>query len=910
MSQNPNVGDAYISVHAVPDPKSGSKITAKGLGVTDLSTSLSKISFGKDFMGQLGRLEKVFGSFKGATLSVGGLASGGVEVAGLGAAATGIGVLGAGLVGAAAAIKATNQELDNSVNSWAKLEQKLNVISSINGGMQAFDQYKESILSVASTTSWTAEQVADGMEALVRGGLDVGDATKTISVVANLARGQVSDMASMGDLLSNVRNQFGLSVNDVNHIADVVSAATAGSAQGVNDFSQAMVYAGTVAGKSGQSLERTAAQLMALANVGIKGSQGGTAINALMNRVMGNSETIKALQEIRVAIYNQDGSLRNLDEIMRDAGQAMKDQGKSQQAQNAIWTKIAGAENLKSALALSETNLDTISETLKSIEGLTKQQADAVDRGIEGNRAIIESIRDSYSKTKGEAGADGYTKRLENLKTALEAQKPIIEKQAAALEKFANATSDWGTIQGASETIWLEIKTLITQLSANLASWLSPISKLLGRILSGIAGSRAGTNEYIKNSNDEAAKTYTEERETTLNNAAKRLVFESVEKSNNKKYQYKNLTGESAYQQASLDKAALESKTNRTAAEEQQLRAANVIVERFEKAFKGVLDMPNFKKQLNATELGELQQANKKRLDSAKEALVIAQKNVDDSNGWDNVVAKEEAVKLLAETQALVDKLESKQKQLDAAANLAKKKEEQPKKEAEPAKPIEPDDYEFRQKETEEASSRAQQEYDKQAERVDENRRQEDLKKDASEMTGEEVQRRLDDIEAQRADAEAKLAAAREQFEKAQAEGADTSGLETVIDALIKAIKQATASEDILKKELPRAQARDAQKEADKEAKDKKEDDLEEKAKAIGVEKKDLQDFINGQFKVAGNGILQQAGYGGFDASAVNALAYNSGVDEQQLQTLKKLLRNVEEINGKPTTQINAAVIN
>ena len=947
MVAEKQVGAAYIGISTVLDPNyeravnklkgklQNQTLTIKGLD--GIQNALNKIGFNPSFLNQIKAADGLFASIVnkvnkigGATFNVGRNAAGELVGTTVGAtvgagAATAGGIAVAGVVAASAAIATTNHELEKSVNSWATLEQKLNVINSIaGGGAEGLDKFKNSIMNVASSTSWTAEQVSDGMESLVRGGMTINEATGSIATVASLARSQVSNMGSMGDLLINTKNQFGLTVTAVEHVGDVLAATASVSAQNINDLGEAMKMAGSTAGKMGQSLERTAAQIAALANVGIKGSMGGTAVNALISRVTGNDKAIEAIKNLGVDTHDQNGHLRNLDEILKDVKTAMDARGKTEAEQQSLWAKIAGGEHIKSALTLAEADLGETVKLLEESNGFNARQAAAVDAGIEGNRAIIESIRDAYSKQRGEAGSEGYNERLENLKAALEAQKPIIEKQSAALERFANATSDWGTIKGELDTAWQEIKAAVLEAGVMIADFLKPVAGWLAKILQEITGATERVNTIVEGQKDETIDTYKQNRADVFDTARRRQAFESKEVQN---LNYKGLNGEAAYNQAVLDKNALELTENRTPDQQAKLDAANDFIKQVESTFKGNKDVLS---NLNAAELKQLQDVNKKALDSLKTALIQADANVAKIEAREGSSAKDKAYndpkhagdkkayELQRELQNLIKSYETKQAKLDAATNLKtlqEQKENKGENKNDIPLPVDLDrenlDHENTGQDTNAAQSAAAvEEYQKQSSAIDEARRQKDLEKESKDWSADQIKERLENVGGEKEDLQAKLDAARSQFESMQEQGLDTTDLEKVIDALIKAIAKATATESILNKELPNAEARDAAKKIEEKNKEQKEDQLEAEAKAIGVNKEDLQKFIDGQFQLHGNGILQNASQGGLDASAVNSLTVNFGYEADQLETLRKLLRHVENIDGKSAVELVPAVMN
>ena len=548
---------------------------AIGTAFVNLKTKIDKNSQSAAF-GELNNIaDKLPGSIGGAlgkatalgsVFSKYGEALAGANVSAAGLAATmagGAGAIGATVGGMAATVTAANKVLEENAASWEALETKILTINGLVGGDQTcFDAFKEAIMGVASTTSWTAEQVADGMEALVRGGASAEQAIASISTVADFARSQVWDLGSSADLLSNTRNQFGLAIEDVTHIADVISFSTASAAQNVSDFAEAMKMAGSTAGKTGQTLERTAAQISALANVGIKGSMGGSAINALISRIAGNENAFDALTQLGVKAYGEDGKMRALDEIFTDARKAMQEKGLSGEQQDALWTKLAGAENLKSALTLSTGYLSDIEATLKDVDGTTRKQAAAIDSGLKGSKEILESARDAITKQLGEAGAAGMKDRTDRITEAVGLAAEAAKDTAVNLERFSNASAKFGDISGDLEILKQEFTNNLVSAAASIVEGLSPLIDLAHEILKILIDRDKLAAHQIANVNNKAKDTNKEGQREIKKEAAKRTFFESnkgknLELTTNEGIK---LNGEEAYEYATNRRKALTAK--------------------------------------------------------------------------------------------------------------------------------------------------------------------------------------------------------------------------------------------------------------------------------------------------------------------------------------------------------------
>jgi TP901 family phage tail tape measure protein len=115
--------------------------------------------------------------------------------------------------------------------------------------------------------------------------------------VLELAGANAIELAEAADIVTNTMNMFQLQVEDLNKVNDVLSATCANSATNITDLYEAMKYAGSTANLFGISIEETSAALGVLANMGIKGSDAGTALRNMLLRLA--APTTKAADVLR-----------------------------------------------------------------------------------------------------------------------------------------------------------------------------------------------------------------------------------------------------------------------------------------------------------------------------------------------------------------------------------------------------------------------------------------------------------------------------------------------------------------------------------------------------------------------------------------------------------------------------------
>ena len=186
---------------------------------------------------------------------------------------------------------------------------------------------------------------------------------------------------------------FGMAAERAGEAADVFAYAQANSNTTVEGLGEAMKYAAPTADAFGMTLQDTAAAMGVLANAGIKGSQGGTTLNAMLRDMKKNAKNgAIAIGKTKVALTNADGSYRSYAAIIRDIDKATSSMTASQR--DAALGAIFGDKSLKGILATLKQGpdaLDAMTEGMYACGGAAADMAATMGDNLKGDLAILES---------------------------------------------------------------------------------------------------------------------------------------------------------------------------------------------------------------------------------------------------------------------------------------------------------------------------------------------------------------------------------------------------------------------------------------------------------------------------------------------------------------------------------------
>lgn len=250
----------------------------------------------------------------------------------------------------------------NLIETTRNFEDGMARVQAVTNATQAeFQMMEQEALKWGSTTRYTATEAANSLENLTRNGLSATQATAALGPTLQLAQANTIGLAEAADITTNVMNGFGLEVKDMGRVNDVLSSTAAHSATNISMLAEAEKNAAPFGHSLGQSIEEVNAALGVLADVGIKGSDAGTAIRmVLMGLASPTANQQKAFKQLGIDI--SESSLRS--EGLTKTLEKLRDSGVMKAANSAeLLGDIFGRRVAPQAMALLN-NIDGLKEKL------------------------------------------------------------------------------------------------------------------------------------------------------------------------------------------------------------------------------------------------------------------------------------------------------------------------------------------------------------------------------------------------------------------------------------------------------------------------------------------------------------------------------------------------------------------
>lgn len=169
-------------------------------------------------------------------------------------------------------------------------------------------------LQLGSDTVFSATEAAQAMVELAKGGLTEADIKGgALAASMDLAAAGQLNLADAAETTVQMMGSFGLGAGDATRIANALAGAANASSADVSDLTQAMSQCSAQASLAGWSLEDTAAALALFADHGVKGSDAGTSLKTMLQRLSApTDQAADAMEAYGLEVRDSNGKMKDI----------------------------------------------------------------------------------------------------------------------------------------------------------------------------------------------------------------------------------------------------------------------------------------------------------------------------------------------------------------------------------------------------------------------------------------------------------------------------------------------------------------------------------------------------------------------------------------------------------------------
>ena len=237
---------------------------------------------------------------------------------------------------------ATGMEFDKTMSQ---------VAATMGVSVDEVQELSEFAQEMGATTAFSATQSAEALNYMALAGYDAETAMGMLPTVLDLAAAGSIDLASASDMVTDAQSALGLSLEETSVMVDQMAKASSQSNTSVEQLGSAMLTVGGTAKIVKGGTQEIATALGILADNGIKGSEGGTALrNVILSLTAPTDKAAAAMNSLGLNVFDAEGNMRPLNEVMDDLSGLL---GQMTEQDRAEWiSTVFNKRDLKSVEAL------------------------------------------------------------------------------------------------------------------------------------------------------------------------------------------------------------------------------------------------------------------------------------------------------------------------------------------------------------------------------------------------------------------------------------------------------------------------------------------------------------------------------------------------------------------------------
>lgn len=409
-----------------------------------------------------------------AGLSIGSAIGGKLKTAGK--------VIGAGLVAGfgiatAAAIGFAKSSVDVGREFDASMSQ---VAATMGKTTDEISDLRDYAKEMGAQTAFSATQAADALNYMALAGYDSQTSMSMLPNVLNLAAAGGIELATASDMVTDAQSALGLSLDETTELVDKMAMASSKSNTSVGQLGDAILTVGGTAKNLAGGTTELATSLGILADNGIKGAEGGTALrNIILSLSAPTDVAAKALKDLGIDVFDAEGNMRSLNDIFTDFNGSLSQmtQGEQTQVLSTIFNKV-DLKSVNALLANTGDRFNELSGYIDQAQGSAQKMADTQLDNLEGDMTLFQSA-------------------LEGVQISLS------EALTPALREFVQ----WGTGKLGEVTAWVgENQEMFDGLAQTLAGVLSEGFSVVSGFIEFAVGNLGTVADFVSDNKDQFAE--------------------------------------------------------------------------------------------------------------------------------------------------------------------------------------------------------------------------------------------------------------------------------------------------------------------------------------------------------------------------------------------------------------------
>lgn len=362
-----------------------------------------------------------------------------------------------------------------AIKVGSDFESAMSNVAAISGATgDDLQMLKDTAKEMGATTQFSATEAANALSYMALAGWDANQSAAALPGVLNLAAASGMELASASDMVTDYMSAFGMSCEQSGYFADMLAYAQSNANTTAELLGESYKNCAANMAAAGQDVETTTSLLAMMANQGLKGSEAGTALAAVMRDLTAKmSDGAIKIGDTSVAVQDANGNYRDLTDILQDVESATNGMGDAEKAAALSSTFTADSiKGLNLILNAGVSNAADFENQLRNSGGTAENMANVMNDNLAGAMKSLQSRAEAF----GIAIYESFSVQL----------KDAVNAAADALGSLTDAF-ETGGIEGAFNQLGILAQQGIQTIIAQAPAMTQAAAQMINNFASGLA---------------------------------------------------------------------------------------------------------------------------------------------------------------------------------------------------------------------------------------------------------------------------------------------------------------------------------------------------------------------------------------------------------------------------------------
>lgn len=256
--------------------------------------------------------------------------------------------------------------------------------------MSEMEDLRQLAIQTGQDTVFSATDAGNAITELAKGGLTEADIKAgALKTTMDLAASSGMDLGEAANVVVQAMGAFGLSANESAEAANALAGAAAASSTDVEPLTQALAQCSAGAKNAGWSIQETTAVLARFADAGIEGSDAGTSLKTMLQRLAAPTDSAATMiEQLGIQTRDSNGDLLGASEIAEELQNKLG--GLDSASRDAALSTIFGSDAMRAATVMMNSGTEGLQKYIDAANDQEAAQRLANSKMSDGSRAIEE----------------------------------------------------------------------------------------------------------------------------------------------------------------------------------------------------------------------------------------------------------------------------------------------------------------------------------------------------------------------------------------------------------------------------------------------------------------------------------------------------------------------------------------